>query len=256
MTALSAHHITCRIGTRTILHDVNVTATDGDFVAVVGPNGSGKSTLLRCLAGLLPHSGEVKLSQKRSFELSRRELARTLAMVAQQSTPPEEHRVRDVIALGRIPHLHAFTGLSAKDHRIVAAAADEVSVTHLLDRRFGTCSGGEQQRVHIARALAQECSILLLDEPTNHLDVKHQFAILELASSLPVTTVAVLHDLNLAAQFADHILLLDSGRVAASGSPAEVLTPEAIEVAFGLRPQVTGHKSHVDIRFHRVGGGN
>ena len=251
MSAITVRDVRYCAGRTPILHGVDMDVTPGSFTAVIGPNGSGKSTLVRCLAGLVRFSGHIEVDGHDVARTARKEMARSVAVVAQQPEAVEAHSVREVIALGRTPYLGALSGATAHDHHVVRDAATRTGVEHLLERTFSTCSGGERQRTHIARALAQECEVLLLDEPTNHLDVQQQFSILELVDAADITTLAVLHDLNLAAQFADHIVVLDSGRIAAAGPPREVLTPDIIEDVFGMRPQVLCDDHRVNVHFHR-----
>ena len=192
MSAITVRDVRYCAGRTPILHGVDMDVTPGSFTAVIGPNGSGKSTLVRCLAGLVRFSGHIEVDGHDVARTARKEMARSVAVVAQQPEAVEAHSVREVIALGRTPYLGALSGATAHDHHVVRDAATRTGVEHLLERTFSTCSGGERQRTHIARALAQECEVLLLDEPTNHLDVQQQFSILELVDAADITTLAVL----------------------------------------------------------------
>lgn len=218
-----------------VLDGVRLTAHPEQVVGLVGPNGSGKTTLLRTLhAALTPHAGLVAVDNAPVAALDPVEVARRLAVVAQDSPPELPLSVTEMVLLGRSPHRSAFQGYTAADHRVAAAALRRVGARQLADRSFAALSGGEKQRVLIARALAQETDHLLLDEPTNHLDIHYQHAILGLIRSLRVTTVVVLHDLNLAARYCDHLVLLDGGTVASSGPTAEVLVPAVLEPIYGI----------------------
>jgi iron complex transport system ATP-binding protein len=212
---------------------VSFTAAAGRITAVVGPNGSGKSTLVRALLGrLAPLAGRVLLDGAAIATLERRAVAATMAVVPQREEPAFPMDVRDFVALGRYPHGGAFSGHSAADHAAIARAVDRAGVREFLDRRTDELSGGEWQRVRIARALAQGGRALVLDEPTTFLDIAHEMAVFELLDSLAREGHAVLlvsHQLNLVARFADHIVLLHHGSIAASGTPGEVMRGEVLE---------------------------
>ncbi len=217
---------------RSIVADVGLEIAPGETFGLIGPNGSGKSTLLRLLAGLMPRArGEVRLDGTPLARLTRREIARRLALVEQQAETAEALTARDVVELGRTPWLDALSPFSAADAAIVETALAAVGMDRLAGRDWSTLSGGERQRVHIARALAQRPRILMLDEPTNHLDIHHQLALLRLVTRLPVTVVMALHDLNQALG-CDRIGLMAGGRLVACGPPAEVLTPARLRAEF------------------------
>jgi len=224
-------------GATEVLHGVDVTVRPGRIVGVIGPNGSGKSTLLRVLAGVqLPSAGEVRVDGR---PVRRgRELARRLAAVFQSESVPFPFTVRELVTLGRFPHAPAGLGWQHLDHAAVDRVLRQLELTELAERRFDELSGGEQKRVLLARALAQEPEFLLLDEPTAALDLHHQVALLEVLSELRATRnlglVAVLHDLNLVAQFCDEVVLLDHGRVRSVGTPAEVLVYPVLKEVFGV----------------------
>lgn len=237
-----------------IVADVSIDVYPGESFGLIGPNGSGKSTLLRLLAGLLPRAqGCVRLDGKAIADFSRREIAQRIAFVEQISETSETLRVRDVVELGRTPWLSALAPFSARDRSIVNQALEAVDMRHMVNQDWATLSGGERQRVHIARALAQRPQLLILDEPTNHLDIHHQLALLRLVSSLPVTVVMALHDLNQAMQ-CDRLAVMDQGQLVACGSPAEVLTPERISSIFrvGARPLHDCADDSMIFRFHHL----
>jgi iron complex transport system ATP-binding protein len=218
---------------RPALEGVSFSAEAGRLTAIVGPNGSGKSTFVRALLGrLAPEHGALWLAGLPLAARSRRDVARLLAVVPQREAPAFPTTVRDFIALGRYPHGGAFAGTTAEDRAAVATAAARADVEALLGRATDELSGGEWQRVRVARALAQGGRALVLDEPTAFLDVAHEMACFELLDALAREGMCVLlvsHQLNLVARFADHIVLLHEGRVAASGAPDEVMRGDVLE---------------------------
>lgn len=222
--------------TRLPLDGVSMEVPDGRLYAVLGPNGSGKSTLMKALLGVVPvASGEVRLDGRRIPAWTRRELARAVGVVAQSETVAFPLTVRELVAMGRYPHLGPLGREKDADRAAVARALEQCDVTELARRDVTTLSGGELQRVRIARALAQEPQALFLDEPTSSLDIHHEMAILELLRAWAdqgMTILLVTHGLDLAARFADRILLLSRGRVAAQGGPDEVLTSQVLEAVY------------------------
>ncbi len=225
---------------RPVLDGVDVVVPAGALYAILGPNGSGKSTLLRLLLGALaPDAGEVRYDGRAVRGWPRRELAARIGVVPQAEESEFPLTVRELVALGRYPHLGPLRRERAEDRRAVAEAMARCDVADLADRPVSALSGGERQRARIARALAQEPRTLVLDEPTASLDIRHEMQILELAGALAaggVTVVLVTHALNLAARYADRLLLLaapPAGRVAAEGPPAQVITRERIEQVYG-----------------------
>lgn len=237
---------------RLIVDGVDITVAAGGTVGLLGPNGSGKSSLLRLLAGIRPaSSGVVRLDGDDVSTMSRRRIARRLAVVDQEATTDQEPTVRDVVELGRLPHRQPWSPMSVRDRQIVESVAVTTGVEQLLDRRYSTLSGGERQRVQIARALAQEPTELLLDEPTNHLDIRHQLELLELVTATETTTLMALHDLNLAAVYCEELVLLQHGRVHTAGPPATVLTPEVIAQVYGVQATVQLEDGRPHVRFGR-----
>jgi iron complex transport system ATP-binding protein len=221
-----------------VLQDVAVNITAGEFVGLIGPNGSGKTTLLRVISGVLPtRQGEVWLGGRKLREMGRRDVAKIVAHLLQDRALGLAFSVREVVLMGRSPHLSRFGGETECDLAIVERAMELANVSHIADRPITGISGGERQRAFIAMCLAQEPQLLLLDEPTSHLDIGHQLSILNLIRSLSrqtrMTVVAVFHDLNLAAEYCDRLVLLDGGRVAVAGTPTEVLTAERIRNVYG-----------------------
>ncbi|PPF87551.1 ABC transporter ATP-binding protein [Pseudoclavibacter sp. RFBJ3] len=232
-------HVSISLGGRPFIDDLSLDVADGSFVAIVGPNGSGKSTLLRAMyRALVPDSGRILIGDTDVSTIKPRDAARLRAVVTQHQTSNDSLLVRDVIATGRHAHQSWFTPESSADRSILYDALAKCGAEHLFDRRYATLSGGERQRVLLARAISQEAAVLLLDEPTNHLDVTAQHDLLRLLEKVPLTRVVVLHDLNHAVAHADHVIVVSSGRIHASGPPTEVLSSTLTEEVFDCRSQV------------------
>lgn len=233
--SLSIDGVGVDIAGRRIIDQISLTA-HRNVVGLVGPNGSGKSTLLRTVYRMLrPSDGHVVADDQDVWILPAREAARITAAVVQDSPADLELTVADCVATGRLPHGRLLAADRVGDGAIVDHAMRSAGIAELADRQVSTLSGGERQRVHLARALAQEPQLLVLDEPTNHLDVRHQLELLALVRELAVTTLITLHDLNLAAAYCDQIVMLEHGRVVASGAPEDVFTPELLLRVFGVR---------------------
>lgn len=227
------------LGGTEILHGIDFTAGDRSLVGVIGPNGSGKSTLLKCIYRVLkPSEGAVFVDGQPLSEYRVRDSAKKIAVLAQHNFYNFEFTVQDVVLMGRAPHKRALERDSAADFKIVHEAMERVSVTPLRDRLFSTLSGGEQQRVLLARALAQQTPCLILDEPTNHLDIKYQLELLDLVRSLDRTVIAAIHDLNIAAMYCDTIFVMQSGRIVAAGAPRDVLTRSLIRSVYEVDADV------------------
>ncbi|MEU3957906.1 ABC transporter ATP-binding protein [Streptomyces achromogenes] len=230
-----------------ILRDVSLEVRAGDIVGLVGPNGSGKSTLLRAVyRSLRPADGAVRVGEDDVWELSPRAAARRTAAVLQDADGNTTGlTVAEVVALGRAPH-HGLLGRDGPDDRdAVSGAIDRCGVRPFADRDYASLSGGERQRVLLARALAQAPQLLVLDELTNHLDIRARFELLDLIRATGVTTLAVLHDLDLAARLCDHLVVLSEGAVAAAGPVLEVLTPDLLAEVFGVRATTEEHADGV-----------
>jgi iron complex transport system ATP-binding protein len=242
VSAISLEEVTVRLGGREVVCGVTADVEEGEWVALIGPNGAGKTSLLRAVAGLLPCSGTVSLHGTRLEELGRRERAQRLALVPQEPRTPPWLTVAEYVLLGRTPYLRPLAREGEPDREAAARSLARLDLDELAERTLGTLSGGERQRVVVARALAQEASIVLLDEPTASLDIGHQQQALDLLDVLRdtegLTLVAAMHDLTLAAQYADRVLLLDAGRLVADGAPADVLTEEALARHYGARVRV------------------
>ncbi len=221
-----------------ILRGVDIDLRAGEFLGIVGPNGSGKSTLMKALTGILPlRAGIVKLNDRPLAEYSAREQARWIGTVPQISIPVFPFSVREVVEMGRHPHLARFASLGTADFAAVDEAIALTDIEHLADRSIDQLSSGELQRVTIARALAQQPKILLLDEPTAHLDIGHQMDIFELLVRLKsernLAIMCISHDLNLAAEYCDRLALFSVGQVFAMGSPTEVITEANLQSVYG-----------------------
>ncbi|WP_396613237.1 ATP-binding cassette domain-containing protein [Haloferax sp. S1W] len=245
MPAISLDDVAVALGGHTILDGLSADIDSGTFVGLIGPNGAGKTTLLRTLNGALsPDRGTVHVAGEDIHSLSSKAGSRLAATVPQTTQVSFDFPVREVVRMGRTPHRGRFDGWSESDERAVEAAMDRTSVTTLADRPVTEISGGERQRVLIARAIAQETPVLLLDEPTASLDINHQVRTLELVSDLVgdgTTAVAAIHDLNLAAHYCDVLILLSEGRILAAGDPTAVLTESNLRSAFDAEAVVSRH---------------
>jgi len=240
---LTADGLTVRLGDRTVLDDVHVLARGGRVTGLLGPNGSGKTTLLHVLAGLRrPDRGTVLVGDVAVRTLSHRRRARTIALVEQHAATTTDLTVRQVVALGRLPHRRMLGGPGSDPGAgVVDDVLDLVGLNHLADRGWTTLSGGERQRAHLARTLAQQPEVLLLDEPTNHLDLGQQLRFLSLARDLGLTTVAALHDLELATAFCDDVVVLDAGRVRGRGPVGTTLTAPLLREVYRVEASIDPH---------------
>ncbi len=244
MSAVALDSVSVSAGGKTIVDGVSLVVERGEWVSVLGPNGAGKTTLLRVLAGTIGFRGEATLEGRPVASLRRREAARLVAVVPQTPVVPAAMTVAEYALLGRTPHLAPLAQEGAEDRAAAAAALARLDLEELAARELGSLSGGELQRAVIARALAQEAPILLLDEPTTALDIGHQQQVLELVDGLRreegLTVVAAMHDLTLASQYGERIVLVDRGRIVAEGAAEEVLTAERLEELYGARVRVVG----------------
>ncbi len=236
---LNVHGVGWSVDALNIIDDIQLSVETGAFVGLLGPNGSGKSTLLRCIyRSLKPDAGTISLDGADLLAMPPRDAARRMAVVLQETAIQFDFTVQEMVLMGRSPHKSAFDPDTIDDWEIVADALAQVNMLGFNERSFGTLSGGEKQRVLIARALAQQSQFLVLDEPTNHLDIRYQLEILDIVRELRVTTLAALHDLNLAALYCDRLYVLSEGRVVASGAPDEVVTADLIYEVYGVRADV------------------
>ena len=242
--AAEAKDITVGYGEHTVLKSVSLAIEQGGFLGILGPNGCGKTTFLRSLSKVLkPEDGVVYIDGKTVSSYDAKTFAKTVGCVSQETETGFEFSVRDIVLMGRHPHIGRLAPLTAGDYAIADEAMRFTNTLQFKDRLVTELSGGERQRVLIAKTLAQQPKILLLDEPTNHLDVCHQIEILQLIRSLTpkITVIGVLHDLNLASYFCDRIVLMEKGQILSVGTPAEVLTPERVYDVFSVRMIVSPH---------------
>ncbi|RCK50832.1 histidinol phosphatase [Thalassospira profundimaris] len=250
--SIQAENLIWRVGRKTIVDNVSLSIKPGTVLGLLGPNGSGKSSLLRLLAGLRrPATGRITLEGRDIASISRRDLAQRVALVQQHAATEINMAVEDVVRLGRTPHRSPLAGWTQLDSHAVDTALQQVGMTDFRHVSWQSLSGGERQRVHIARALAQQPRELFLDEPTNHLDIQHQLGLLRLIARLGLTSIVALHDLNHAAMFCDYLLVLNHGKVVATGTPAEVLTPELLKQVFQVECDFAPHEDGFHILFKK-----
>jgi iron complex transport system ATP-binding protein len=243
MGKLQAANVCVSIGDKRILEDISLGISDGKITSIIGPNGSGKSTFLKTIAkNLLPTSGSVYFNDQDIRTIDRMELARRMAVLYQSARAPSDVTVKDLIEYGRYPHRNWWKGQTDQDQDVVSWAARQTGLLEYMERPVTTLSGGEQQRAWIAMALAQQPQTLILDEPTTYLDIAHQLEIMELIKRLNkengLSVIMVLHDLNQAAKYSDTIIVLYKGKVAAAGSPAEVITADMLRKVFEVEVEL------------------
>lgn len=249
--SIKTENLIWKIGRKTILDGVSFEARPGEMLGLLGPNGSGKTSLLRLLAGLKkPNSGTVTLEGRDIRNIGRRTMAQRVAFVEQHATTNSNLRVIDVVKLGRFPHRSMFSGWSKADDDAVSEALARAGMTDKRDDRWQSLSGGEKQRAHIARALAQSPKELILDEPTNHLDIQHQIGLMRLISGLPITSIIALHDLNHAAMFCDRLIIMQKGTIVASGAPGDILTQNLLREVFSIDARVETSPHHGGPHIH------
>ena len=232
---LSVENITVKINKVDIVKSISLHAQKGDFVGILGPNGSGKSTFLKSIYGVLNYdNGCIKLDGTDIKTISLSDIAKDMAVVGQFNTINFDLSVFDILLMGRSPHLGTWKKESEEDYKIALNAIKKVGMEKSLDRSFATLSGGEKQRVVLARALTQQPQVLILDEPTNHLDIKYQIEILSLVKDLGICVVAALHDLSLAAQFCNEIYIIKHGELIAKGKPKDIITANMVKEVYEI----------------------
>jgi len=242
-TLITISQLRWQVQNKTILENINFNVRKGEVIGIIGPNGAGKTSLLRCLtnqANILNSSqitGSIQLKNRAITQFSAKEIAQHFAVVMQKNDSIFALSVQDVMKMGLLPHKTLFSLDSDHDKAQISLALKKVGLDHALHDHFNQLSGGEQQRVLIARALVQASQILILDEPTNHLDVYYQHQVLQLVNKLNITVIMTVHDLNLASLYCRRLLLLNQGQLICDGSPEEVLTPEKLSQVFGLSCQ-------------------
>jgi iron complex transport system ATP-binding protein len=250
--SFSVEEVRWSAGRTLIIDGVSLDVPDGAFVGVLGPNGSGKSSLLRLMAGLAaPTGGRVRIGPDDLSEVPGRERALRIALVAQETVSAIDYTLREVVLLGRIPHRSRLAPPTSQDEDIVDAALEELGLLDLAHREWASLSGGERQRANIARAFVQRPTDLLLDEFTNHLDIHHQLGILETLRSSPMTVVAALHDLELAARYCSALVVLHHGRVVAAGRATEVITASLLRDVYRVEASISIARDLLSITYHR-----
>lgn len=239
---LEVKDLCVEISSKKIVQDVSLNLKKSEFVGIVGPNGSGKSTILKSIyRAIKPKKGSIFINNVDISKLSIKSTAKELAVVSQFNENNFDFKVEDMVMMGRAPHKSTFEFDTSKDYEIVYECLKKVSMKSYGDRNFSTLSGGEKQRVVLARALAQDVDFLILDEPTNHLDIKYQIQILDLVKSLNISVISALHDLNLAAAYCDKIYMVNSGEIVSSGISKDVLTEDNIKDVFEVDCEVSIH---------------
>lgn len=245
---LSINQLRVAYGSHVVLRELNLVLDRGEVLGLIGPNGAGKTTLIRSVSGTLTYSGSIQVEGRELRSIRENKRALQMAVVPQSAQLPHAFTVWECVALGRTPHLNWLGSLGKNDRAKVEWALQVSEIAELKDRRAGEISGGEQQRVLLARALAQDCPILLLDEPTAHLDLHHQVALLSLVARMAreqkLAVLVAMHDLNLAALYADRLALLVDGQIRASGTPAQVLTSENLQSAYQVPLSVLPNPQH------------
>ena len=240
--------IKVNIGSLDILKGIDINVDNREFVGIIGPNGSGKSTFLKCIYRILkPSSGIVKLDDKSIKDLTIKETAKKMAVVAQHNHYNFDFSVKEIVLMGRSPHKKAMERDNEEDYKIMEESLKRVDMLSFKDRSFSTLSGGEQQRIILARALAQKTDCLILDEPTNHLDIKYQLQLMSIVKSLNVEVISAIHDLNIAAMYCDKIYVLKNGEVVAYGNPKEILTPKLIKEVYEVDAIVNENSEYGNI---------
>lgn len=239
---LQVEGLTYSYGEKEAIDKVSLEVDKGEFVGLIGPNGSGKSTVLKNVyRGLIPDSGTIFLDGENLLKMSYRKSALKMAVVGQENEVPFDFLVEEIVAMGRSPHKKLFDIDDAEDKRIVHHALEHLGMENMAKRNYLHLSGGEKQRVIIARAVAQETDFMILDEPTNHLDISYQMQIFDFIKRINVTVLSAIHDLNMAALYCDRLYVLKEGKIVLEGTPEEVLTPENIFNVYGVRSSVEKH---------------
>lgn len=223
---------------KTIIDKINITIPKNKFVGLVGLNGTGKSTILKAIYGINKYKGTILLNNQDIKNFNTKALAQKMAVLIQENVNDFDFKVKDIVMLGRLPYKKLFDNDTANDFEIVNNALNYVGMQDFAERYFNSLSGGEKQRVMIARILAQQVNFLILDEPTNHLDIKNQFKFFETIKSLNYTVFAVLHDLNMATKFCDYVYVLHEGRIYAQGTPQKVFTQNLLKDIFGMEANI------------------
>lgn len=247
---VNVEEVSFSIQGKRIISDIDLQAKPGEFVGIIGPNGSGKSTLLKQIYRVhQPDCGKITLNHEDIYELTTKKTAQKMAVVSQESSSLFDFSVRELVLMGRAPHKKMMESDTLEDGRIAEEALHKVGLSDFGERRMTTLSGGEKQRVMVARALAQKAKVLVLDEPTNHLDVHHQLQLMDLVKTLNITVITALHDLNIAADYCDRIYVMNHGDMVIDGTPEEVLTETTLRDVFRVHTSIITHpitgKTHI-----------
>ena len=236
---LDISSLSFNFGSKNILADIDLSIKNNGIVGIIGPNGSGKSTLLKCIYRVLkPKTGTIFIDGKNINDYQFKETAKKMAVVAQHNDTHFDFNVLEMVLIGRSPHKKFMERDSAEDIELAYKALEQVNMKDFSDRNFSSLSGGEKQRIILARALVQNTDCLILDEPTNHLDIKHQLHFMSLAKDLKITVISAIHDLNIAAMYCDKIYALKEGQIIASGSVNEVITEEVIKTLYDVEAKI------------------
>lgn len=247
---VDVENVSFNIEDKNIISDVFLQAKQGEFVGLIGPNGSGKSTFLKNIYRVhQPDIGKVFLNHEDIYQLTAKQTSKNMAVVSQESGGFFDFSIQEMVLMGRAPHKRLLEADTSKDFAIAEEALKKVGLEKYGDRSIATLSGGEKQRVMVARALTQQAKVLILDEPTNHLDVHHQLHLMDLVKSLNITVITALHDLNIAAAYCDKIYVLENGQIAKYGRPEEVLTEQTLQKIFRVNTSIIQHpetkKTHI-----------
>ena len=236
---LDISSLSFNFGSKNILADIDLSIKNNGIVGIIGPNGSGKSTLLKCIYRVLkPKTGTIFIDGKNINDYQFKETAKKMAVVAQHNDTHFDFNVLEMVLIGRSPHKKFMERDSAEDIELAYKALEQVNMKDFADRNFSSLSGGEKQRIILARALVQNTDCLILDEPTNHLDIKHQLHFMSLAKNLKITVISAIHDLNIAAMYCDKIYALKEGQIIAAGSVSEVITEEVIKTLYDVEAKI------------------
>ncbi|MDO4763214.1 MAG: ABC transporter ATP-binding protein [Flavobacteriaceae bacterium] len=239
MAKLKVQNINFGIGNTKILKEVSFEVEKNSFVGIIGPNGSGKSTTLKCIYGVnKPKGGEILFEGEKLLSMPSKERAKKIAVLAQESGGQFDFTVGQVVEMGRYPHKKTLENYSKEDEEIIENVLEKMKLQDYKERSFNTLSGGEKQRVLIARLLIQQSDFIILDEPTNHLDIGHQIDIMNTIKGMGVTVLAAIHDMNMAALYCDKVILMKKGEVLKQGSVEEVLTPDMLKTLFNVNAEI------------------
>ncbi|CAI3199415.1 ABC transporter ATP-binding protein [Clostridium neonatale] len=247
---IKTENINVVIDNNNILKDINIEVDNKEVIGIIGPNGSGKSTLLKCIYRLLkPNAGLVKFDDVDIKNISIKESSKKVAVLSQHNNYDFDFTVKDIVLMGRSPHKKFMERDNKNDYDLVNDALRKVDMINFKDRSFQSLSGGEQQRVILARALTQQPKCLILDEPTNHLDIKYQLQLMRIVKSLNIEVIAAIHDLNIAAMYCDKIYVLKDGKIVQYGTPKEILTPQLIKNVYEVDAELIVDKDRVHISY-------